>query len=350
MKRVLVTGGCGFIGANLALERLRRGDAVRLLDNCLRSGSEQNLRLLERQAESNRLAVVPGDIRDPERVEYALRDVDLVFHLAAQVAVTTSIAEPRADFEVNALGTLNVLEAARRSPRPPIVVYASTNKVYGSLDRLEVRLEQDHYILPDAPHGVNEDFLLDLHSPYGCSKGSADQYVIDYARIYGLPTVVFRQSCIYGPLQHGNEDQGWVAHFAIRALADEQVTIYGDGFQVRDLLYVGDLLEAYDLAVKHIDTTRGKAYNLGGGPRNAVSIIECIRLLEELIGRPIRTEHDGWRSGDQRAYVSDVRRAFDDFGWAPQVGIPDGLRTLLAWLATNGADSDARLSVGGAKR
>lgn len=258
--------------------------------------------------------------------------IDVVFHLAAQVAVTTSVADPRLDFEVNALGTLNVLEAARLSRRRPILVYASTNKVYGSLSSFPVRNRNGRYAFPALPRGVPESAQLDFHSPYGCSKGSADQYVVDYARIYGLPTVVFRQSCIYGPWQYGNEDQGWVAHFARSVLAEQPIVIYGDGLQVRDVLYVDDLVAAFDLAVEKIGRAAGRAYNIGGGPAHAVSLRECVGMIEGLVGRPADVTYGDWRPGDQRVYVSDVSRAAAELGWEPGTSFAEGLRRLVVWL------------------
>lgn len=342
MRRVLVTGGCGFIGCNAALDRLGRGDHVRILDNCLRPGSELNLDFLRQRAAERQLDVVLADIRDADTVTHATRDVDTVFHLASQVAVTTSVEDPRSDFEVNALGTLNVLEAARTAERPPVVLFASTNKVYGALLGIEPGLMGSRYELPALPAGVPETTPLDFHSPYGCSKGSADQYVLDYARIYGLRTVVFRQSCIYGPHQHGNVDQGWIAHFAIQALRGEQITIYGDGRQVRDVLFVDDLLEAFELALEDADRTSGRAYNIGGGPGNSVSLLEYLDLLEEHVAGPLAVEFGDWRPGDQRVYVSDVRRAEREFGWRPSTPLSVGLPKLIDWLAAEPAYAPAK--------
>jgi CDP-paratose 2-epimerase len=335
MLKVLVTGGCGFIGANVVLDRLRRGDRVRVLDNYSRRGSENTRDELALRGSKRHLEFLNGDVRDKSDVASAVEGVDVVFHLAAQVAVTTSVADPAADFETNAVGTFNVLEAVRASIRPPIVIYASTNKVYGALSGLEPTRRDTRYELAGAPFGVDEAAPLDFHSPYGCSKGSADQYVIDYARIYGLRTVVFRQSCIYGPWQYGNEDQGWVAHFALQALDRQPITIFGDGLQVRDLLYVGDLVAAYELALQRIDTVSGRAYNIGGGPTGAVSLLEYLEFLEQKLGYSIAVTHDKWRPGDQRVYISDVRAVTRDLDWQARTPLAAGMDALLPWLTTN---------------
>ena len=335
MSSVLITGGCGFIGTNLTLDRLRRGDAVRVFDSCARDGSERNWQSLAERAGAQ-LELVRGDVRDIDAVARAVAGVDAVVHLAAQVAVTTSVSNPSLDFDVNARGTLNVLEAARAAKRPPVVLFASTNKVYGALEETAVELKFERYELVDRALGVDECTPLDFHSPYGCSKGSADQYMLDYARIYGLRTVVMRQSCIYGPWQRGNEDQGWVAHFAMRAMRGEPITIYGDGFQVRDVLFVDDLLAAYDLALRNADRIAGTAYNIGGGSEHCISLVECVRLLANVFGRDADVSYDAWRPGDQRVYVSDVRRAERDLGWRPSTSFEDGLRRMVRWLESDG--------------
>jgi CDP-paratose 2-epimerase len=328
----LITGGCGFIGTNLVQDRIARGDRVRVLDNCSRPGVERNRAFLEREF-PDALDLVDGDVRDSPLVERLAQEADVVFHLAAQVAVTMSVEDPRQDFEINALGSLNVLEAARKASHPPVVVYASTNKVYGALDELGVVAEGDRYTLPSLPLGVPESQPLDFHSPYGCSKGAADQYAIDYARIYALPTVVFRQSCIYGPWQYGNEDQGWIAHFLIRAIEGLPLTLYGDGRQVRDVLFVSDLLEAFDLAVARVDTVAGRAFNIGGGPGLTTSLLEFIRLMESQLDETVEVSHGPWRPGDQRVYVSDIRRATAELGWTPSTSLADGIGELHKWLS-----------------
>ena len=325
---VLITGGCGFIGTNLALERLERGDTVRVLDNCSRAGTERNRAHLESLNDAN-LDLVDGDIRDADLTAKAAADADVIFHLAAQVAVTASVTDPRTDFDINALGTLNVLEGARLSGRKPLVVYASTNKVYGGLEDVEVEEQETRYVLPALALGVPETRPVDFHSPYGCSKGSADLYTIDYARIYGLPTVVFRQSCIYGPWQYGNEDQGWIAHFLIRALNGEGLTLYGDGKQVRDVLYVSDLLELYDAAIERAGEGRAAARTTSAAARTSrprcSSSSEHLREGESL---DVAVSHGEWRPGDQRVYISDIRRAEADLGWAPRTSFADGTSRL----------------------
>ena len=331
----LITGGAGFIGTNVADHYLSAGKRVTIFDNFTRDGSRENVRwLLERHGD--RVTVVEGDIRNVNApLRHLAEAADVVFHFAAQVAVTTSVADPRDDFEVNALGTFNVLEAVRRSTRKPIVLYSSTNKVYGEMTDLDVVERGGRYHYVDCAHGVPETRPLDFHSPYGCSKGTGDQYVLDYARVYGLQTVVFRQSCIYGPHQFGIEDQGWVAWFAIRALQNKAVTIYGDGKQVRDALFIGDLIEAYDAAVTQIDRTTGQAYNMGGGPTNTLSLLELLALLEQRFGRPLQHGFDDWRTGDQRVFISDVRKAKAHFGWEPRTTVAQGVERLIAWLQEN---------------
>jgi len=335
-KRILVTGGAGFIGSNLSAELARRGSRVRVLDNLSRGGVRQNAAWL-RAAYGDQIDIRQGDVRDPETVVEAAQGASVIYHLAGQVAVTTSVTDPRTDFEVNALGTLNVLEAARRLPTPPTVIYTSTNKVYGGMEDLRVEARGDRYEYADMPDGADEERPLDFHSPYGCSKGAADQYVRDYGRIYDLPTVVFRMSCIYGPRQFGNEDQGWVAHFARAALKEQPINIYGDGKQVRDILYVGDLVRAFILAAERTDVTRGQVYNIGGGPQSTVSLIELIADLERLVGHPIPVSFHDWRPGDQRIYVSSTKKAGREFGWQPQVDKLEGVRRLLDWLGTDEA-------------
>lgn len=326
---VLITGGAGFIGAHAAQRFRARGWRVSLLDDLSRRGAAENLRWLRRQGP---VSFARADVRDPRAVGRwvrAGRRPDLILHLAAQVAVTTSLADPRADFEVNALGTLNVLEAARRLPRRPLVLYASTNKVYGEMGGARTRLRAGRWT---AARAVAEDAPLDFRSPYGCSKGAADQYVRDYGRVYGLPTTVFRQSCVYGPRQHGDEDQGWVAHFLRAGLAGETVTVYGDGRQSRDLLYVADLLDAFEAAWRRRAVCAGGVYNVGGGSGNVLSLRELAGWVSCRAGRPLRLAWRDWRPGDQRAYVSDVSRARAELGWSPRVGVGRGLDLLWGWL------------------
>jgi CDP-paratose 2-epimerase len=332
----LVTGGAGFVGTNLVHRRLREGKRVRVLDNLSRPGVERNLRWLASR-HPGRLEVIIGDVRDPLAVERAVRDVEEVFHLAAQVAVTTSLDRPDRDFAINLGGTLELLEALRRLREPPPVLFTSTNKVYGALADLDLELVGNRW-LPRDPlvraHGIDERRPLDFCTPYGCSKGGADQYVLDYAASFDLPSVVFRMSCIYGPHQHGNEDQGWVAHFLLRVIAGEPITIYGDGCQVRDVLYVDDLIDAMLLARRHIDSheVRGHAFNIGGGPPNAVSLLEVLDIVAGLHGERAELALAPPRKGDQRYYVSNTRRFGAATGWEPRVSADEGIDLLHQWL------------------
>jgi CDP-paratose 2-epimerase len=329
----LVTGGAGFIGCNLSDRLVTAGWDVTVLDDLSRPGSERNLARLRRDGD-DAVRFVQADIRDPERVLAASAGVDVVFHLAGQTAVTTSIADPRADFESNAVGTLNVLEAARRSSRQPTVVYASTNKVYGSLAHVPVSEGETRYRFLDLPLGIDERQPLDPQSPYACSKAAGDQYTLDYSRTYGLRTVVFRQSCIYGPRQLGSEEQGWVAWLASSVALGREPTIFGSGKQLRDLLHVDDLVDAYLLAVERIDAVAGNAYNVGGGPERTLSVwAELGPLLASIIGRPVPDPRRARaRPGDQRVFVSDVRRAAADLGWHPRTGVREGVEQLVASL------------------
>ena len=337
---VIVTGGAGFIGSNVSAAFLRDGNRVTIFDSLARPGVDHNLEWLEKQAPAGALHFVRGDVRDAELVRSVVgaNDVHLVFHFAAQTAVTTSLVEPREDLEINVLGTHNVLEAVRRSQAlvPPMLFYTSTNKVYGALPHRASTEQPSRYVFTDPgvkDFGISELEPLDFHSPYGCSKGAADQYVHDYARIYGLRTVVFRMSCIYGPRQFGTEDQGWVAHFMLAAAAGRRLTIYGNGKQVRDLLFIDDLVRAFRLAALHIETTAGQVYNMGGGPANSISIWHELRpRLEQYAGSgKLQVTLDGWRPGDQPVYISDTRKAARDFGWQPAVDVGAGLRRLWDW-------------------
>lgn len=334
-KKALITGGAGFIGSNLAASLLNKGWGVTIFDNLSRRGSEKNLAWLLDNYRFNDLNVEIKDVRDFSSLRAVVGDADVIFHLAAQVAVTTSFINPREDFEVNALGSFNVLEAARQLGNRPIVIYSSTNKVYGQMDGVKVNGGKYRYDYVRYKNGIAENWPLDFHSPYGCSNGVADQYTRDYYRIYGLPTVVFRQSCIYGPRQMGMEDQGWVAHFAISALFGRQINIYGDGRQVRDLLYVDDLISAYLAAVEKIDVSRGKVYNIGGGLENSFSLLEYLKLLEKLDGKKIKVSFSDWRPGDQKVYISNNSKLKKELGWAPQVSSQDGLKLLYEWVKDN---------------
>lgn len=323
----LITGGAGFIGSNLAERLLQEPDVqVRVFDNLSRGGVARNLEWLRSLPGSRRLEIVEGDVRDASAVRDAARDASEIYHLAAQVAVTTSVEDPASDFQINAVGTFNVLEAARRSGRNPFFFYTSTNKVYGSLESVPVTVKGTRYCASNPDFcGVSELELLDFHSPYGCSKGAADQYVRDYARIYDLPTVVFRMSCIAGPRQFGNEDQGWVAHFLYSVLAGRSITVYGDGFQVRDVLHVYDLLDAICTTRRNLNRTRGRIYNLGGGMQRAVSVIEMLRLTEKMAGRPLDLRYSPVRPGDQPLYITDTSAIEQDTGWRAQRSLVETL-------------------------
>jgi CDP-paratose 2-epimerase len=332
-RPVLITGGAGFIGTNLAHRLLSSGVPVLVYDNLSRPGVEQNLRWLC-ETHGALVQVEVADTRDTEAVHRAVARASHVFHFAAQVAVTTSLADPVHDFDVNARGTLNVLEAIRKRPDPPTLVFTSTNKVYGGLD--DVPLTNGRRYQPAdrklREEGICEARRLDFHSPYGCSKGTADQYILDYARTFGLAAVVFRMSCIYGPHQHGTEDQGWVAHFLLRAIEREPIVIYGDGDQVRDVLFVEDLVDAFLAAQAQIDTVKGQAFNIGGGPPNTTSLLELIELIERLHGSRPAVSYEPWRPGDQRYYVSNTGKFRTATGWSPRVAFPDGAARLYRWL------------------
>lgn len=329
----VITGGAGFIGINYAAHLLSRGDEVIIFDNLSRAGTPRNIEWLKKTFGESSFELIVGDVRDENQIKTAVKPADLILHLAAQVAVTRSVIDPRTDFDINALGTLNVLEAARQSAKQPPVLYSSTNKVYGDLEDVKVKEGENSYFFPNHPEGIPETQTLDFHSPYGCSKGAGDQYVRDYHRIFGLPTVVFRQSCIYGPHQFGIEDQGWVAWFVIAAVTGRPITIYGDGKQVRDLLYVEDLLSAYDQAVAHIDKTAGQIYNIGGGRKNTLAIWkEFGPLLEKELGRKIPVDWQAWRPGDQRVFIADIRKANQDFNWEPETDVETGIHKLFEWV------------------
>jgi CDP-paratose 2-epimerase len=334
-RPVLVTGGAGFIGSNLSDRLAREGHDVLVYDALARPGVESNLAWLKGR-HSQKVSSVVADIRDDDGVADAAKDASAVFHFAAQVAVTTSLVEPRDDFAVNVQGTLNLLEALRRRDEPTPLLFASTNKVYGDLADVPLDETNDAY-LPRDPKvrasGIGEDRPLDFHTPYGCSKGAADQYVLDYARSFGVPTAVMRMSCIYGPRQMGTEDQGWVAHFLIRALEGQPISIYGDGRQVRDLLNVADAVEAYLSAWRRIEAVQGRAFNLGGGPANAVSLRQLLAYVEDFLGRPVELSFSDWRAGDQRYYVSDTRRAARELGLRPPIPWRTGVAALARWLA-----------------
>jgi CDP-paratose 2-epimerase len=339
--KAIITGVGGFIGSNLAYYLLTNGWDVVGIDNLSRVGSAHNVTRLRDRHRTPGASLfdfwgvsVTSDIH--RIFKRHGRGVDAVFHLAGQVAVTKSIENPRLDFESNVLGTFNVLEAVRKHKMDAVVVYASTNKVYGTLCCTPG--------LADVNAPISEEFPLDFHSPYGCSKGAADQYVVDYARIYGMRTVVMRQSCIYGPWQYGIEDQGWVAWFTIAAMLGKEITIYGDGSQVRDVLWVEDLIEAYARAVARMGpnllpypnpVTPGSVYNIGGGPENTISLLDLVTLLESILGHNIPIRFARPRPGDQKVYVSDIRKASRELGWKPKVGVKEGVERLVKWVEGN---------------
>jgi len=333
--KIVVTGGAGFIGSSAVARYLARGISVVVIDDLSRKNTDKNLEWLRGQGS---FEFHQTDIRDAKAIDAILakhRDANAVLHLAAQVAVTTSVTDPRTDFEINALGTFNVLEAVRKSCPKSIVVFASTNKVYGSLEHLPVTEVGGRYQIAAREHGVPETEPLDFHSPYGCSKGAADQYVIDYARIYGLRTVCLRQSCIYGRRQFGVEDQGWVAWFTIAALHGRPITLYGDGKQVRDVLFADDLCDLYDLCIERADVAAGRTYNVGGGPGNQLSLLELLAHLERRLGRSIPRTHAAVRPGDQAVFVADIRRAERELGWKPKTDATSGVEKLIDWVGAN---------------
>lgn len=330
-EHILITGGAGFVGSNLADALLRDGERVIVADNFSRAGVEKNAAWLK-ERHGKRVRIETVDVRDAERVRLLVAEAKQVFHLAAQVAVTTSLEDPALDLQTNVLGTFHVLEAARAMRRPPAVLFTSTNKVYGGMEHVPVELSGGAYRYADGRRGITEDEPLDFHSPYGCSKGAADQYVRDYARIFGLPTVVFRMSCVYGTRQFGTEDQGWVAHFARALYGAEPITIYGDGCQVRDILWVDDLVRAMRLAMERVDTVSGSVFNMGGGLGNAVSVRGVVERLREITGRDVPIHVADWRPGDQRVYVSDTALAERVLGWKPTTPWRAGLERLVEWL------------------
>jgi CDP-paratose 2-epimerase len=337
VRNILITGGAGFIGSNLA-QRLLADPSTRIciFDSLARNGVSHNLTWLRSLPGSERLRFVQGDVRDNRAVSEAVKDATEIYHLAAQVAVTTSIEDPREDFEVNALGTFNVLEAARNTARNPFFLFTSTNKVYGSLHGVPVRGEGMRYTAEDPNfEGVKESEALDFHSPYGCSKGAAEQYVRDYARIYNLPTVVFRMSCIAGPRQFGTEDQGWVAHFLYSVLERKPITIYGDGRQVRDILHVYDLLDAMEGAHRHADQTTGKIYNLGGGLQRSVSVIEMIEKIARITGVLPILRHSDIRPGDQPLYISNTHKVETETGWSASYSVGETLKSIHTFWKSN---------------
>jgi len=336
VRNYFITGGAGFIGSNYVHRLIQRGDQVTIYDNLSRAGAPRNIAWLEETFGKEAFKLIVGDLRNADLLAESAKEAEVIVHLAGQVAVTTSVTNPRADFEANALGTFNALEAARLSEKDPIFIYSSTNKVYGGMDDVEIIEEATRWRYKDLVEGCPETQPLDFHSPYGCSKGTGDQYVRDYARIYGLRSVVFRQSAIYGTRQFGVEDQGWMAWFVIAAVTGRPITIYGDGKQLRDMLWVEDLTEAYDLAIEKIDLVKGRVFNMGGGAQNTISVwTEFAPKLEKLLGEKIEYARGDWRPGDQRVFYADIRKAEKELGWKPRTNLEEGIEMLFDWVTAN---------------
>jgi CDP-paratose 2-epimerase len=332
-RKILVTGGAGFIGSNCVARLLGRGESVTVYDNLSRKGGFINIEWLRATYGADSFNLVVGDLRDAALLATTARDADIIIHLAGQTAVTTSVLHPREDFEDNALGTFNVCEAARLSRRNPILIYSSTNKVYGGMEDIEIVEKETRYEYADQSNGMAETYPLDFHSPYGVSKGCGDQYVRDYARIFDLPSVVFRQSTIYGPRQFGVEDQGWMTWLMIAAVLGKPISIYGNGKQIRDMLFVDDLLDAYEAAIAKIDVVAGQVFNIGGGPGNTISVWrEFGPTLEKMLGREIPVSWAGWRPGDQKVFIADIRKAENLLNWEPRVKLQDGMQRLFKWV------------------
>lgn len=334
--KILVTGGVGFIGSNLSDYYLNKGCEVTVFDNLSRKGTEKNLEWLRSNHKKN-LTFIKDDIRNFDSLLNASKDVDMILHTAAQVAVTTSVKNPREDFEINALGTFNVLESARQNNTNPIIIFCSTNKVYGNnVNAIPIIEKEARYEFSDSKFidGIPEDFSTDAneHTPYGSSKYAADVFMRDFSAVYGMKTVTFRCSCIYGTRQFGNEDQGWVAHFIISSILKKPIVIYGDGKQVRDILFIDDLIRAFETASKHIKKTKGQVFNAGGGPENTISILELIKILEKLTRNKISFGFDDWRPFDQKVYISNIKKAKRTFGWEPKITKEEGIKKLFDWV------------------
>ena len=333
--KILITGGAGFIGTNCTAYFAKKDFQTVVFDNLSRKGASTNIEWL---TDSWPVLFKRGDIRNFEEVVSVIQmygPFDLILHLAGQVAVTTSVIKPREDFEINALGTFNLLEAVRQFSPESTLIYASTNKVYGGMENLDVTEKNGRYMYLKTPNGVVEEQNLDFHSPYGCSKGAADQYCIDYHRIYNLKTIVFRQSCIYGYRQFGIEDQGWVAWFCIAAVIGKKITVFGDGKQVRDVLFIDDLVKAFEMAFDNRKVTAGQVYNIGGGSSNVLSLLDLLKKLEKFEGKKILVDYDDWRPGDQKVFIGNISRACSEFGWQPEVNPEDGVERLYQWVAEN---------------
>lgn len=335
-KRILITGGAGFVGCNAARFFGARNWNVTVLDNLSRQGTDKNLAWLR---DGTTFDFEHVDVRDRAAIDRVMANgrFDAIIHLAAQVAVTTSVTDPSTDFAVNAFGTFNMLDAVRLHCPEAVFIFASTNKVYGKIAGASSELRGNRYAYLDRPHGIGESEPLDFLSPYGCSKGAADQYTLDYARMYKIPATSFRQSCIYGPRQFGVEDQGWVAWFAIASLLGRDITIFGDGKQVRDVLHVNDLLHAYEAVIRAPEKIAAEAFNVGGGPGQVLSLIDLIGMLERRLGHKVPVKWDDWRPGDQQVYISDIRKLDRLLGWKPEIGVEAGITQLIDWVAQNRA-------------
>jgi len=336
-ERILITGGAGFVGCNLADYFLRKGHEVTVFDNFMRAGVEKNVKWLK-ESHKKRLSIIKGDVRNFDTLVDVCKNMNVIFHTAAQVAVTTSVKDPREDFEINALGTFNVLEAARKNNTDPCIIYTSTNKVYGNnVNKIPLIEKETRYQFAGSrfKNGIPEDFQTDAneHTPYGCSKYAGDLYVRDFHDIFGLKTVTLRMSCVYGLHQYGNEDQGWVAHFIISSVLNKPLVIYGDGKQVRDVLFIGDLVRVFELVVDNMSKTKGKIYNIGGGPENTISLLELLSMLKNTGLKP-KYSFENWRPADQKVYISDIRNA-NEFGWTPQVSPKEGVKKLHDWIVKN---------------
>lgn len=338
--KYLITGGCGFLGSNLAAETISRGDELLVFDNLSRNGSRKNLAWLQNQGQ---FTFIEGDIRSHQNIGNAVKNYmpDVIFHLAGQVAMTTSIADPRLDFEINALGTLNLLEAVRQYSPESMVIYSSTNKVYGDLEQYSYRETDTRYECVEYPDGFDESVPLEFHSPYGCSKGAADQYMLDYARIFGLKTVVFRHSSMYGGRQFATYDQGWVGWFVSKALEIQQgilkepFTINGNGKQVRDLLYAEDAVDLYMKVASSIDKIRGNCFNVGGGIENSSSLLELFKFLEKELNIEMEFRNLAPRESDQKNFVADINRVQQLLGWNPLVTKEKGVQKMIHWVGMN---------------
>jgi CDP-paratose 2-epimerase len=334
--KYLITGGCGFIGSNLAAEVLRRGDELFVIDNLYRFGSDQNLQWLRTKGN---FKYYPCDTRNTNDVETVIKEVnpDYIFHLAGQVAMTTSIANPRIDFETNGIGTFNILDAVRKYSPNTVILYSSTNKVYGDFEYLHFKEEEIRYICEEYQTGFPESITLDFHSPYGCSKGTADQYLLDFYRIYGIKTIVFRHSSMYGANQHATYDQGWIGWFCQKALdikngtAKEPFTISGDGKQVRDVLYCDDVVNLY-FSAKDVKDAYGQAFNIGGGIANSLSLLELFSMLEDELKIKMNYKQIPWRESDQKVFIADIAKAKKIIGWEPKITKSDGISRMLTWL------------------